>query len=78
MIEIYGAKWCGFCRRAKQLCEMKDVEFEYYDVDDGNRKQELFDRMVEKPETIPQVFVNNEHLPGGFNGLEQYLKEKAA
>ena len=77
-IEIYGAKWCGYCQRAKQLCEMKDVDYQYHDVDEGNNKQDLFDRMTEKPETIPQVFVDGKHLPGGFTGLETYLKEKAA
>ena len=77
MIEIYGAKWCGFCRKAKSLCERLEIEFEYHDVDTDDHKQNLFDRMDTKPETIPQIFVDGNHLVGGYNGLVEHLKEKA-
>lgn len=78
MIEIYGASRCGYCRKAKDLCEANQVKFEYYDVDQANYKQELFDRMDVKPETIPQIFVDNKLLPGGFTALKEHLTQKAA
>lgn len=78
MIEIYGAPWCGYCRQAKALCEQRGVEFKYYNVDEGSHKEQLFERMETPPKTIPQIFVDNELLEGGFTGLQQHLKEKAA
>lgn len=78
MIEIYGAAWCGYCNKAKQLCESLDVKFNYYDVDKDDNKAKLFARMETPPQTIPQIFVDDEHLEGGFTGLQQHLEEKAA
>jgi glutaredoxin len=75
MIEIYGAKWCGYCRKAKALCETLGVEFEYHDVDAGNHKEQLFERMDTKPETIPQIFIDGQHLAGGYTGLVKHLEE---
>jgi len=76
MIEIYGAKWCGHCRKAKALCEELKMEFEYHDVDTEDHKQILFDRMDTKPETIPQIFVEGNYLAGGYTGLVAHLREK--
>jgi glutaredoxin 1 len=73
MIEIYGAQWCGHCTRAKDLCNSREVEFTYYDVDENDNKQNLFDRMDEKPETIPQIFIDGDFFPGGFLGLRQHF-----
>lgn len=32
-IKVYGAEWCGDCRRAKRMLERMDATFEYIDVD---------------------------------------------
>lgn len=75
MIEIYGAEWCGHCTRAKDLCDSREVDYTYYDVDQGDHKQTLFDRMDEKPETIPQIFINGDFVAGGFLGLRQHFNK---
>lgn len=33
MIEMYGAAWCGDCRRTKALLETLGVSFVYHDVE---------------------------------------------
>jgi len=32
-IKVYGADWCGDCRRAKGMLDRMDVSYEYLDVD---------------------------------------------
>ncbi|MGH2711804.1 MAG: glutaredoxin family protein [Actinomycetota bacterium] len=32
-IKVYGADWCGDCRRAKRMLDNMDAAYEYIDVD---------------------------------------------
>jgi mycoredoxin len=32
-ITVYGADWCGDCRRAKRLLESRNVHYEWIDVE---------------------------------------------
>jgi mycoredoxin len=32
-IKVYGADWCGDCRRAKRMLDAKHTSYEYIDVD---------------------------------------------
>ena len=32
-IKVYGADWCGDCRRAKRMLDNMDASYEYVDVD---------------------------------------------
>jgi len=72
-IEIYGAEWCAYCKKAKALCENKSVDFDYIDVDDTANLKELEIRLGFKAKTVPQIFVDGALLPGGFSGLEREL-----
>ena len=33
MIKVYGADWCGDCRRSKTLLDRLGVEYDYLEVD---------------------------------------------
>jgi len=74
-VTIFGRQGCGFCTRAKQICEIKSLEYRYIDiVEEGISKADL-EKTVGKPvETVPQVFIGQEHI-GGFTELENHLKE---
>lgn len=72
-IEIYGAAWCTFCKSAQNLCESKGLEFDYIDVDTDSNLQSLEVRMGSKVKSIPQIFLDGQFVPGGFNGLKQEL-----
>ncbi len=62
MISMYGADWCGDCRRTKSQLTELGVEFEYLDVDaDADYKT----RAVEisgKPNIPVVVFPDKTHL----------------
>lgn len=63
-IVIYTKTHCSYCVRAKQLLNIKGVEFKEINVDDDMAK---FDVMVSKAggkRTVPQIFINDQHIGG--------------
>lgn len=71
MIEIYGKDDCTFCVRAKQLCEMKNVDYVYKHLGTDITRDELLE-MFPNARTMPQIKADNEAI-GGFNELVAYL-----
>lgn len=75
MFEIYGANWCSFCVKAKNLLEEKGIDFVYRDIDNTEEKERLkavFDRYPDIKKTIPQIFIGEQRI-GGFDDLREYL-----
>jgi len=72
---IFGRPGCGFCVRARELCENRNLPFNYIDIHkEGISKADL-EKTVGKPVlTVPQVFHGQNHI-GGFTELDAYVKE---
>ena len=32
-VTMYGAEWCGDCRRSKRLLDSRDVDYDYIDLE---------------------------------------------
>jgi glutaredoxin 3 len=67
-VEIYSTTYCPYCVRAKQLLDVKDVDYTEIDVtgDDAARSA-----LVEKSggrKTVPQIFINGVAM-GGYDDL---------
>jgi glutaredoxin 3 len=63
-IVIYTKFTCPYCHRAKALLKQKGVEFEEISVDlGGPPKQEMISRANGRM-TVPQVFINGQHVGG--------------
>ena len=63
-LEIYTKATCGFCTRAKKLLDLKRVEYEEHRVDGGGPKRdEMLSRSGGRM-TVPQIFINEEHIGG--------------
>lgn len=73
-VTIFGRASCGFCTRARQLCEVKDLPYRYVDIEvEGISKDDL-SRTTGKPVyTVPQIFVGQQHV-GGFDHFLEYLE----
>lgn len=73
MITIFGRDGCGYCRRAKELCEIKELDYRYVDIiKEGISKADL-EKTVGKPvATVPQIFNGKEHI-GGYTELAALL-----
>lgn len=68
-IIIYTAQTCPYCDQAKKLLEKKRVNYETIDITNDSEQRHL---MVEKSNglrTVPQVFINDQHI-GGFDNLQ--------
>lgn len=79
-VVIFGRPGCPFCVRAKDLAEKlkeerEDFNFRYVDIHaEGISKADL-EKTVGKPvETVPQIFVDQDHV-GGYTEFEVYAKE---
>lgn len=79
-VVIFGRPACPYCVRAKELAEKlkeerDDFNFRYVDINaEGISKADL-EKTVGKPvETVPQIFVDQDHV-GGFTEFEAYAKE---
>lgn len=75
-ITIFGREGCGFCSRAKEVCERYELDFRYFDIHkEGISKADL-EKTVGKPvETVPQIFCGKAHI-GGYTELMAFLKEQ--
>lgn len=74
-VTIFGRPGCGFCTRARQLCEQKELNYKYVDIHaEGISKADL-EKTVGKPvETVPQIFIGQEHI-GGYTEFAAKVTE---
>lgn len=71
-IEIYTTPFCGYCARAKGLLDKKGASYEEMDVMmDEKKRAEMRERS--KRATVPQIFINGQHIGGSdeLAALEQ-------
>jgi glutaredoxin len=73
MITIYGKDNCGFCTKAKNLCDIRQLEYAYVDVGLTQNLNELKEKLP-NARSVPQIWVNDTHV-GGYNELVQHIEE---
>ncbi|WP_417222604.1 GrxA family glutaredoxin [Amphritea sp.] len=77
-ITIFGRKGCGFCTRAKQLCEMKGLDHRYIDIHEEGITKEDLEKTVGKPvDTVPQIFHGKDHI-GGYTEFAAFVDAQEA
>jgi len=60
---MYATGWCGYCARARDLLQRKNVAFEEIDVDaHPEARAEMIARSGRR--TVPQIFVGETHVGG--------------
>ena len=70
---VFGRPGCGYCVRAVQLLEDRQLPFKYVDIyAEGISKEDLSKTVGKTVETVPQVF-HGERYVGGCSDLEVYL-----
>ena len=68
-ILLYTTSWCPFCRRAKALFTEKGLKWtEHNSEDDPAQRQAMVDASGRS--TVPQIFINGEHIGGSDDLLE--------
>lgn len=72
-VEVYTTDYCPYCVRAKQLLDMKDVDYSEIDVTgDDTARAELVQK-AEGRRTVPQIFINGKSI-GGFDDMRALEK----
>ena len=70
---LYTKDYCPYCTAAKKLLRSKGYTFTEIDVAaDPKKLQEMFKR-TNNSRTVPQIFLENEHI-GGYDDLTIYLR----
>lgn len=77
VVVIYGKTNCPWCDRAKALAEDKGLDVEYINiVEAGIDGAKLSEICGEPVRTVPQIFVDDVFVKGGYEGLNQLLNPK--
>lgn len=67
-IEIYTSRSCPYCTQAKSLLNQKGVSYDELKVNDNPAMVEDAIRRSGGRRTVPQIFINGEHV-GGYDDL---------
>ena len=70
---VWSKDNCPYCQQAKNLLQLKGIEFEERNITQGTWTKEQLLESVPNARTLPQIFLDEE-LVGGFNELREYLK----
>lgn len=67
-VEIYSTAICPYCMAAKNLLKQRGLEYTEIRIDqDVGKRDEMLARSQQR-RTVPQIFVNGEHI-GGYDDL---------
>lgn len=62
-VVIYTTGYCGFCQRAKQLLDRKNISYKEIDVThDTELRQKM--ELESGRRTVPQIFIDGKHIGG--------------
>jgi glutaredoxin 3 len=73
-VELYTKSFCPYCARAKKLLGDKGVAFEEYEISGGGEKREEMIQRAGGRATVPQIFIDGEHI-GGSDDLATLERE---
>lgn len=62
-ITIYTTQTCPYCMRAKSLLSQKGQQYTEIDVSDNAIREKMMERAGGR-RTVPQIFINNQHVGG--------------
>jgi glutaredoxin len=69
---VWSKPACPFCVKAKNLLKNRGIEYEERNIAEGYKIEDLL-ALVPNARTMPQVWLDGEHL-GGYYELEETLK----
>ncbi|QSP96210.1 GrxA family glutaredoxin [Marinobacter salinisoli] len=75
---IYGRASCGFCLRAKALCEAKGLPYTWVDmVEERLSKQDIAAKIGRPVHTVPQILVGDRYI-GGCDDFFAFVRGREA
>ena len=61
-ILIYGADWCGDCRRAKRFMDEHNIPYQWIDVQDDAEATELVMKLNDGKRIIPTIIFEDDSI----------------
>ena len=68
---VWSKPGCSQCDSAKHLLKTKGIEYEEKNIAEGHNIQDLLE-LVPNAKTMPQIWLNEEHI-GGYDQLKEKL-----
>ena len=65
---IYGTRTCGYCSRAEELLDRREIAYDSIDVTDDWRARLALIERANGRRTVPVIFIDGE-LVGGYQEL---------
>ena len=69
-VTIFTARWCGYCKGAKQLLNEKGIAYFEVDVEEYNISKRKLKEIGIEDFFVPQIFVDGIPI-GGFSDLKK-------
>ncbi len=63
-VEVYSKSFCPYCHRAKALLKAKGIAYVEYDITMGGPKRTEMLERAPGSSTVPQIFINGQHIGG--------------
>ena len=70
---VWSKPACPHCESAKQMLRMKGIEYEEKNIAEGYKIEDLL-ALVPNARTMPQIWIDDEHI-GGYFELEKKLQD---
>ena len=68
---VWSKPACVYCEKSKALLKAKGIEYEEKNIAEGYKIQDLLE-LVPNARTMPQIWLNEEHI-GGYDQLKEKL-----
>lgn len=73
MYTIYSKSSCVYCKRAKDLLDLLGEDFTEVNIEEGENRALLNERLGYEARTVPQIW-HESNFVGGYTELSSYVK----
>ncbi len=71
-VEIYTKAGCQYCDTAKKVVNRREWPLEVKSIDEEAHMTEITERLGHTPRSVPQIFINGEHI-GGYQKMVEWI-----
>jgi ribonucleotide reductase alpha subunit len=79
-VKIYTKSSCPFCVAAKNLLKMNNIDFQDVVLDADEERHAFYKEQTGlfgvEIRSVPQIWINNKFVSGGFKGLKEFMRPK--
>ena len=73
VVEIYGAEWCPYCKKAEQLLKDNKIEYIKHEVPQDRHERAKFLKEKLNASSIPQIIIKEKNI-GGYDNLSKLFE----